>query len=342
MRASALWDGAMAELRRVAVIGAGRMGRGIALSCALAGVETVLADLKPRDAAGFARTEREARAEMDRDLGFLASVGLLKATRLPELGARISVLPAGKAALLLADCEVIFEGLPETAEAKRLAFDWIGAHARPDTVVASTTSTMDVNELADMVAAPGRFLNAHWLNPAHLMPLVEIAVGRHTQPETTARMRSFLASLGKVPVVCSASPGYIVPRIQALAMNEAARLVEEGVASAEDIDTAVRAGFGLRFAVLGLLEFIDWGGNDILYYASGHLSRTIDAQRYRAPAIIEKNMREGRNGVREGAGFYDYGEMDVDAYRRGRLERFVKLIEYLDLLPPGLRNRGQA
>ena len=104
------------------------------------------------------------------------------------------------------------------------------------------------------------------------MPLVEIAVGQHTSPETVQSMRAMLEGLGKVPVVCSASPGYIVPRIQALAMNEAARLVQEGVASAEDIDTAVRVGFGLRFAVLGLLEFIDWGGNDILYYASGHLS----------------------------------------------------------------------
>jgi 3-hydroxybutyryl-CoA dehydrogenase len=80
-----------------------------------------------------------------------------------------------------------------------------------------------------------------------------------------------LEGIGKVPVVCAATPGFIVPRIQALAMNEAARMVEEGVASAEDIDKAIRYGFGFRYAVLGLLEFIDWGGGDILYYASRHL-----------------------------------------------------------------------
>jgi 3-hydroxybutyryl-CoA dehydrogenase len=112
------------------------------------------------------------------------------------------------------------------------------------------------------------------------------------------------------------------------------------VASAEDIDTAVRVGFGLRFAVLGLLEFIDWGGNDILYYASGHLARTVDAGRYRVPAIVETNMREGRNGVREGAGFYDYHGRDVDAYRRQRLEQFVRLAGFLGLLPPGLTPQG--
>jgi 3-hydroxybutyryl-CoA dehydrogenase len=330
------------ELTRIAVIGAGRMGRGIALSCSLAGVDAVLVDIKPRDAAGFEKLAREAHAEIARDLGFLAAIGLLEPSSVPLLSARVSVLPAERASAPLGGCEIIFEGLPETMEAKRMAFDWIGRHARSDAVVASTTSTMDVNELADMVVAPERFLNAHWLNPAHLMPLVEIAVGGRTHPDTTARMRAALTSLGKVPVVCSASPGYIVPRIQALAMNEAARLVEEGVASAEDIDTAVRTGFGLRFAVLGLLEFIDWGGNDILYYASGHLSRTVDAQRYRVPDIVGRNMREGRNGIREGAGFYDYHGLDVDDYRRNRLERFIRLIQYLDLLPPGLRSGAKG
>ena len=124
-------------------------------------------------------------------------------------------------------------------------------------VVASTTSTLNVDELAEMVTEPKRFLNAHWLNPAHLMPLVEVAVGAATSEAAYAALHDSLSAIGKVPVRCAASPGYIVPRIQALAMNEAARLVEEGVASSEDVDTAVRVGFGLRFAVLGLLEFID-------------------------------------------------------------------------------------
>jgi 3-hydroxybutyryl-CoA dehydrogenase len=326
----------MSELKRVTVVGAGRMGRGIALSCALAGVQSVLIDLKPRPADDFAWIKREARAEIERDLGFLARIGLLHQGRLPALTATAHVLPVREAAGAVYGCDLIFEGVPETVDAKREALAWIGETARADTIVASTTSTMGVNELAAMISGPERFLNAHWLNPAHLMPLVEISVGSKTDPDITRRMRAALVSLGKVPVVCSASPGYIVPRIQALAMNEAARLVEEGVASAEDVDTAVRVGFGLRFAVLGLLEFIDWGGNDILYYASGHLSRTIDADRFRAPPIVESNMRAGRNGVRDGEGFYDYRGTDVDAYRDQRLERFVRLIQHLDLLPPGL------
>ncbi len=328
-----------AEVLRIASVGAGRMGRGIALSCAIAGAECLLVDLKRRSPVEFDALVDLIRKETERDLGFLASLGLLDGERVPELADRVRVVDQGTGARVLREYMAIFEGLPETQEAKQSALTWIGTHASPDALVASTTSTMDVNGLSTLVTRPQRFLNAHWLNPAHLMPLVEIAVGRQTAPQTVANMRSLLKALGKVPVTCSASPGYIVPRIQALAMNEAARLVEEGVASAEDVDTAVRCGFGLRFAVLGLLEFIDWGGNDILYYASGHLSRTIDATRYRAPGIIEANMREGRNGLREGRGFYDYADRDVDAYRRERLEHFVKLIGHLGLLPAGLGGR---
>ena len=150
-------------------------------------------------------------------------------------------------------------------------------------IIASTTSTILVDDLSGAVEHPERFLNAHWLNPAFLVPLVEISPGAHTDPAITARVKALLEGIGKVPVVCAARPGYIVPRIQALAMNEAARMVEEGVASAEDIDKAINYGFGFRFAVLGMLEFIDWGGGDILYYASRYLDGALDNERYRAP-----------------------------------------------------------
>jgi 3-hydroxybutyryl-CoA dehydrogenase len=125
-----------------------------------------------------------------------------------------------------------------------------------------------------------------------------------------------------------------VPRIQALAMNEAARLVEEGVASAEDIDKAIKYGFGVRFATLGMLEFIDWGGGDILYYASRYLTGALASERYAAPAIVERNMAEDRIGLKTGKGFMSYEALDIDAYRRQRLEAFVKLLGHLGLTRP--------
>ena len=117
-------------------------------------------------------------------------------------------------------------------------------------------------------------------------------------------------------------------------MNEAARMVEEGVASAEDIDKAIKYGFGFRFAVLGMIEFIDWGGGDILYYASRYLTKALDSPRYAAPEIVERNMREGRIGLGTGKGFFDYQGVDIEAYRAGRLKAFVDLLRFLELARP--------
>ena len=183
----------------------------------------------------------------------------------------------------------------------------------PEIIIASTTSTILVDDLSGAVDHRERFLNVHWLNPAYLIPLVEISPGAATNPAVIARVKTLLESIGKVPVVCAATPGFIVPRIQALAMNEAARMVEEGVASAEDIDKAIRYGFGFRYAVLGLLEFIDWGGGDILYYASRYLTGALGDERYAAPDIVERNMTEGRRGLRDGAGFLNYQGLDIEA-----------------------------
>jgi 3-hydroxybutyryl-CoA dehydrogenase len=206
--------------------------------------------------------------------------------------------------------------------------------AGPSPIIASTTSTILVDDLADAVAHPERFLNAHWLNPAFLVPLVELSPGARTDPAVTARLKALLEDIGKVPVVCAARPGYIVPRIQALAMNEAARMVEEGVASAGDIDKAIKYGFGVRFATLGMLEFIDWGGGDILYHASRYLTGALGDDRYAAPEIVERNMAEGRIGLKTGKGFLDYEGLDLDAYRRERLAAFVALLRHLGLTRP--------
>src|SRR6185312_13394891 len=211
--------------------------------------------------------------------------------------------------------DIVFEGVPEVVELKREILRVASKLVAPDTIIASTTSTILVDDLSGAIEHPNRFLNVHWLNPAFLIPLVEISPGKLTSPEIIARVKTLLEGIGKVPVVCAATPGFIVPRIQALAMNEAARMVEEGVASAEEIDKAIRYGFGFRYAVLGLLEFIDWGGGDILYYASRYLEGALGSDRYAAPAIVERNMQEGRLGFASRRGFLDYSNLDLDAHR---------------------------
>ena len=134
-------------------------------------------------------------------------------------------------------------------------------------------------------------------------------------------------------MVCKASPGFIVPRIQALAMNEAARLYEENVASPEDIDKATTWGLGFRFAVLGMLEFIDFGGGDILHHASRYMADATGEARFEAPEIIKRNMAEGRLGLRTGSGFLDYEGMDADAYRLERTKAFLAMLRHLGRAP---------
>jgi 3-hydroxybutyryl-CoA dehydrogenase len=317
----------------IAIAGAGRMGLGIALSFAYSGHRVVVVDMKAREAPEFERLQSAFRREVQDHLQFLVQVAALDAASMPRVLARIAIVPMSESPAALAPMDVIFEAVPEFTEAKEEAFTAISSAARGDALIASTTSTFGADQLALHVRSPERFLNAHWLNPAHLMPLVEISPCSQTSAANIARLRALLQSIGKVPVVCKSSPGYIVPRIQALAMNEAARLVEEGVASAEDVDTAVRTGFGLRFAVLGLLEFIDWGGGDILYYASKNLAENLDAARFAAPEVVSRNMQEAKRGIRDGEGFYDYRDIDIARYREQRLAAFVALLRHRGLMP---------
>ncbi|MBK0328932.1 3-hydroxybutyryl-CoA dehydrogenase [Rhodobacteraceae bacterium F11138] len=308
------------------------MGRGIAQAMAHAGHDIRLLDAKPRDDAGFDQMRASALDEIRGALDMLAGLGAFDAAVVPALMDRVSVWPLSRAAEALAGAEIVFEAVPEVRDAKTEAFALFDAHAGPDAILASTTSTMLSTDLAALTRHAERFLNAHWLNPAFLMPLVEISPADETSPETIARLRAFLDGIGKVPVVCKASPGYIVPRIQALAMNEAARLVEEGVASAEDVDKAVKYGFGLRFGVLGLLEFIDWGGGDILYYASEYMARATGEDRFAAPRVVQDNMHAGRIGLRTGSGFFDYADTDVPAYQKTRLGDFLMAVQAANLL----------
>jgi 3-hydroxybutyryl-CoA dehydrogenase len=318
----------------IACLGAGRMGRGIAPAFAYAGHAVTIIDFKPRNADAFDELTEQALDDIRKTFSSLGKLNGFGTQTVETLMARIRIVPESASAAALRDAAVIFEGVPEMVDLKRETLARASQLAGPEPIIASTTSTILVDDISPAVAHPERFLNAHWLNPAHLVPLVEISPGAKTSADITARLTTILESIGKVPVVCAPRPGYIVPRIQALAMNEAARMVEEGVASAADIDKAIKYGFGFRFAVLGLLEFIDWGGGDILYYASRYLASALGNERYVAPDIIERNMAEGHVGLRTGRGFLDYEGMDIDAYREGRLRELGEQLSKMGLARP--------
>jgi 3-hydroxybutyryl-CoA dehydrogenase len=316
--------------RRIAALGAGRMGRGIGHVFAWAGYEVDIIDFKP----GTRDLRDGALVEIAANLDLLAGLGLLNGAQRAAILKRIRVVAYADAPAALARADVLFEGVTETLEVKRDALGRACEHLRPEAIIASTTSSMLADTLAALVTHPARFINAHFLNPAYLIPLVEVSPAKATSEETYHSVKLLLESAGKVVVRCAPSPGFIVPRLQAAAMNEAARLVEEGVATPEDIDKAVRAGFGPRYTAMGLCEFIDYGGLDILYYASRSMAKALDAPRYEPPALIRSLMEEGKRGAREGEGLYDWRGRDLAAYQKDLLGRFVRLFRDLDLLPP--------
>lgn len=319
---------------RFAAVGAGRMGRGIAIAFAYAGYRVALIDLRERTPEAWRTLHDEALAEIAGSLTGLARLGVVDAAQVDAIAARVEMFDAKGAAAALAGAELVFEGVPETLAAKREAFARINAHCRPDAILTSTTSSILVTQIAEFVERPERFLNIHWLNPAYLIPVVELSHHAGTDPAVLARAKALMESIGKLPVVCGPTPGYIVPRLQALVMNEAARMIEEGAATAEEIDKATRFGLGLRFAALGVVEFIDFGGADILHHASREMSASIDAQRYRAPTILGRMMEEGRLGLKTGSGFYDYVGRDVGAYRSDVLLRTLGMLRHAGLWQP--------
>ncbi|WP_134700627.1 3-hydroxybutyryl-CoA dehydrogenase [Ammoniphilus sp. YIM 78166] len=325
----------------IAVIGAGRMGNGIAQVFAYAGYRVHLVDVKDRSPEEGDRVLADSSDQIERNLQALATFGVLEHSEIPPIKQRIRYFCSSQFEEALQSALVVFEAVPEVLEAKEKVFGRISEVVSPEAILASTTSTFLVGTLAGYVKRPERFLNTHWLNPAYLIPLVEVSPSEVTSTDTLQGMMKLLEAVGKIPVQCAASPGFIVPRIQALAMNEAARMAEEGVASPEDIDKACRVGFGLRFAILGLLEFIDWGGGDILYYASHYLEDSLQSDRFAPPRVISENMEKGHIGIKSGQGFYDYSQTDISAYQQETIKKFVDLLSHLGLLAQphkGIRN----
>lgn len=313
---------------RFVAVGAGRMGRSIATAFAYAGHRVAVVDLRSRTPDQWHALQQEASDEVRGSLNSLAELGAFDPALVASMVERMSWVNEAGADAALAQAEMVFEGVPETMAAKQSAMARIGAACRADAIITSTTSSILVTDLVPWVLGPERFLNIHWLNPAYLIPVVELSTHPRLDPAVLARAKALMSAIGKLPVVCGPTPGYIVPRLQALVMNEAARMVQEGAATAEEIDVATRYGMGLRFAALGVIEFIDVGGNDILFHASREMAASIDPHRYATPAIVADKMAQGQLGLKTGAGFYDYDGRDIAAYRRDILSRTLGMLQH--------------
>src|SRR3989440_10390974 len=217
----------------VAVLGPGRIGRQIALTFALGGWRVVLVDLKDRSVADSELVLADARREIVRDLALMVEeqvvAGDAAAPALERIEERVGLGDLGA-------CAFVQEALPESVELKRATFKLLSERISADAIVASTSSTISPSHLAHAVAGPERFLVAHWLNPAHIIPLLEAVPRRQTPVQTDQRTVTLLARLDRVPGRCAPSPRFIGPPSQVPPMNGAVRLVEEGGGTPEGVD----------------------------------------------------------------------------------------------------------
>lgn len=312
--------------KNITVIGPGRMGLGIALAFALKGFKVTILDGKERATDDYETVLKNAKEEVHSNLKLLRRIGYLRASP-KNILSRISFSHELNRENF--NVPFIFEAIPEKPELKTGLFRKISPYIHVDSILASTTSTINLKTLKNGFSYPTKLLITHWLNPAFIIPLVEIAISDETDSLSIECMKNLLKKIGKVPVVLKDSPGFIVPRIQAIAMNEAVRLFEEGVAAAEDIDRAIKTGFAFRLGVLGLLEFVDLGGLDILYYADDFLYSVFKSERFKKPRLIEEKMKRGEVGPRAGKGIYDYKNVDVRALFEKRYKQLIKLLSFM-------------
>ena len=312
-------------MNMVAVLGAGRIGRQIGLAFAVGGWRVRLIDVKDgRSVADAERALTDARREIARDLALMVEEDVIGEAASTAALERIEER-VGLGAL--EDCEFVQEALPESVPLKRAVLGRLGEVVQPDAIVASTSSTISPSHLADALVKPGRFLIAHWLNPAHIIPLVDVVAAPSTSPATVERTIALLEQLGKVPVKCKDSPGFIGPRLQVLLMNEAVRLVEEGVATPEDVDRAFRAGMGFRYASIGIFEFIDWGGVDILYRASRYMTEALGDERFKPARLVEEKMARNELGPKTGRGFFDYEGERREAFETEKVRALLRRLK---------------
>jgi 3-hydroxybutyryl-CoA dehydrogenase len=283
-------------IKKVVVVGAGTMGGGIAQLCAQQGLDAVITDIsqelsdnaKERIAAGLAKRVEKGKVSAEEKEAVLA--------RIATAG---DLAPA-------AEADIVIESIVENLEIKKKVFAELDKVARPETVLATNTTSLSISAMAEATNRPDKVVQMHFFNPPVIMKLVEIMPGRATSKETLEIAASFAKLLGKDPVVCkNEAPAGIVSRILGQLLNEATWLVDSGVADAADVDKAMKLGANHP---MGPLQLIDMIGLDIHRAKMQTLCSELDDPRYKHPGLVDEMIDAGHLGRKTGKGFYDYGD----------------------------------
>lgn len=281
------------QIDRVGVIGAGTMGNGIAQACATTGIDVTMVDV--------------AQAAIDRGLGAIrGSLERLEKKEKITAEARATAVSRIEGTTdygTLARCGIIVEAATENLDLKLRILKQIDAIAGPDAVLASNTSSISITQLAAVITHPERFVGMHFFNPVPLMALVEVIRGLQTSDETVATVQAFAKRLGKTPIVVRNSPGFVVNRILCPMINEAIFALQEGLASAEDIDNGMRLGCNHPIGPLALADMI---GLDVMLAVMNVFYADFNDPKYRPAPLLKEMVAAGYLGRKSRRGFYRY------------------------------------
>jgi 3-hydroxybutyryl-CoA dehydrogenase len=286
------------QTRQIVVIGAGNMGEGIVQSFAQAG-KSVKVLARRRE------TLDKCRQQIDTNLKLFAEFRLLEETA-EVIGSRITYIPMAELSEAIKGCHFVVETIPEVLADKKELFGKLDDCA-PDVVLASNTSSITITTLTEDMKTAHRVVGTHYFNPAHIVPLVEIHTGKRTSEEAVQATRDLMLQVGKKPVlVKKETPGFIVNRIQGAIFREISYLLDEGIASPEDIDMAAKAMYGFRLSCIGPMEADDLIGLDTSARVSSNLFKTLSNRTEPSATLLEK-VNRGELGIKTGSGWYSYG-----------------------------------
>jgi len=309
-------------VQNVTVVGVGWMGRTIIPACARGGCTVVIHDA---DEKILEQATEAAKA----GLNFLMENGAMTADEVATAISKISSTTSLDDALK--DADLVIEAVPEVMELKKRIFGQMDKLAREDAVLTTNTSTMSISEIASATERPDRVVGVHWFYPAFIMPPVEIIRGSQTSDQTLNTARDFIAGLKKMPIVCQKeSPGFVINRMQVALHNTATLLLEEGVATAEDIDNGFRMVMGIKLPFWGPLRIEDIVvTKQTMVNAYDYMYKAIGSDRYQCPELVKKMVERGELGLISGKGYYDYTKETPEAMARERDEMVVKMLKAL-------------